>query len=78
LTNQKKHQTNMFDETQEDLPLFSGVAPRAKHPAPFNPPPEAQLFLFPKLQRLDYDELCANRTKIIRAKRRKRNGNRNR
>ena len=68
-------QKGMFDETQEDLPLFSGVAPRAKHPVPFDPPPDAQLHMFPDLVTPDYGELCANRAKIIKPKRRRSNGN---
>jgi hypothetical protein len=60
----------LFGETQEDLPLFSGTCPRAKESV-FAP----QALLAQRLPGLDgppdWNELAANRDKIIRRKRRK-------
>jgi hypothetical protein len=62
-------QANFFDETQEDLPLFSGTAQRAKQKV-FDAQPVQTERLPGFDDPPDWQEMCANRGRIIRPKRR--------
>ena len=70
MARKKPKQTHMFPNG-EDLPLFSGVAPRGKL-SPFDPQPDLQ----PRMPGLDWKptmtELYNFRHKIIRPRRRRR------